>query len=218
MTSPPSLTFRSTFDRLNEGLPFLGHPSANNTFGAGAGTGDQRLSFRVSVRHYDFTAQFCPLTSAADDKTDGVSSASYAGSPHYQWRTEDKILGRGAEVFIAADVIFDDDVSEAFCDKVLALLSAPGPIDHPPHSVPAKVLYMTVEKRVVFTLQDMRPVAHAFLYCMQELQRRGLVIEWLELEAIPQMFEYGRDESRLVLLRVTCPHTVTAAADANEKK
>ncbi|RZC35833.1 methyltransferase-like protein 22, partial [Asbolus verrucosus] len=85
-------------------------------------------------------------------------------------------------IVIAADVIYDDVITEAFVRTVAHVLSKP----------PKRSVYIALEKRYVFTIADCDAVAPCYEYYMECLQK----LENVHMEEVPlnfpQYFHYER--------------------------
>ncbi|XP_068897084.1 methyltransferase-like protein 22 [Tenebrio molitor] len=95
-------------------------------------------------------------------------------------------------VVIAADVVYDDVITEAFVRTVGHLLSKP----------PKRSVYVALEKRFVFTIADCDAVAPCYEYfveCMQKLE--NISMEEVPLN-FPQYFHYERVKE-LVLWKIS---------------
>lgn len=99
---------------------------------------------------------------------------------------------------LAADVIYDNDVTEAFVDSLAKLLAVP----------PAKTVYVALEKRFVFTVADLDCVAPCyehFLQCLSNIRRKppgsNWTVEQLTIN-FPQYFNYERVKE-LVLWKIS---------------
>ncbi|XP_069688047.1 uncharacterized protein [Periplaneta americana] len=100
-------------------------------------------------------------------------------------------------VILVADVIYDNDVTEAFVNTLQKILSFP----------PAKTIYIALEKRYVFTVADLDSVAPCyefFLQCLQKTCAKPPGSQWqvdqLPID-FPQYFNYERVKE-LVLWRI----------------
>ncbi|XP_065339231.1 methyltransferase-like protein 22 [Cloeon dipterum] len=100
-----------------------------------------------------------------------------------EWSTELKDAVSRTNVVIAADVIYDDDLTEAFVSTLKRIMSQP----------PAKTVIMALEKRYVFTLEDLDSVAPCFEHFLRCIGKPDF--PWkLETEScdFPQYFKYDR--------------------------
>lgn len=99
---------------------------------------------------------------------------------------------------IAADVIYDDDITEAFVRTLVSLL-----LELPK----LKAIYIALEKRYVFTLEDMDSVAPCYDYFLRYFQKRNSrfgVNRWKLINVcmnFPRFFDYEKVKD-LVLLKI----------------
>uniref|UniRef100_A0AAG5DM58 Methyltransferase-like protein 22 n=1 Tax=Anopheles atroparvus TaxID=41427 RepID=A0AAG5DM58_ANOAO len=99
---------------------------------------------------------------------------------------------------IAADVIYDDDITEAFVRTIVSLL-----LELPK----LKAIYIALEKRYVFTLEDMDSVAPCYDYFLRYFQKRNSrfgVNRWKLINVcmdFPRYFDYEKVKD-LVLLKI----------------
>ncbi|VEN62245.1 unnamed protein product [Callosobruchus maculatus] len=85
-------------------------------------------------------------------------------------------------IIIAADVVYDDSLTDAFMSTVCKLLGPSG----------ARSIYVALEKRYVFTIADCDSVAPCYEYFLQCLkQAKGIKSEEVALD-FPQCFRYDR--------------------------
>lgn len=103
-----------------------------------------------------------------------------------------------ASIIIAADVIYDDDLTAAFVSTVQKILN----------TQPPKTLYMVLEKRYVFTIEHMDSVApcyETFLTLLDKVKTENAHSTWnieqLHLE-FPKYFTYDRVKD-LVLWKIS---------------
>ncbi|XP_026481503.1 methyltransferase-like protein 22 [Ctenocephalides felis] len=104
------------------------------------------------------------------------------------------------ELVIAADVIYDNDLTEEFVKTLECIFAIP----------PKKTAYITLEKRYVFTLADLDTVAPCYEYfmeCLDKAKYRSITTKqnWqiTKLETnFPKYFEYDRCKE-LVLLKIS---------------
>lgn len=100
------------------------------------------------------------------------------------------------DFIIAADVIYDDKITEAFIATIGHLFA---------HSKPSMRMLVALEKRYVFTLAEMDSVAPCFehfLRIFDQKLRSRLRLDFLPTKDFPQYFEYDR-VSQLVLMQIT---------------
>lgn len=100
------------------------------------------------------------------------------------------------DFIIAADVIYDDRITEAFISTIGHLFS---------HSKKSLQLLVALEKRYVFTLADMDSVAPCFEHFLRQFDkhlRSRLNLQFIPTSEFPQYFEYDRVKE-LVLMRIT---------------
>ncbi|XP_049956246.1 methyltransferase-like protein 22 [Schistocerca serialis cubense] len=115
-----------------------------------------------------------------------------------KWSSELEEKLREVTTILAADVIYDNDLTQAFVDCLAKLLVVP----------PAKTVYVALEKRFVFTVADLDCVAPCyehFLQCLSNIQRKPPGSNWtVEQLAIdfPQYFNYERVKE-LVLWKIS---------------
>ncbi|KAF4524439.1 hypothetical protein B566_EDAN013457 [Ephemera danica] len=100
-----------------------------------------------------------------------------------EWSSELNDVASRTSIVLAADVIYDDILTEAFVKTLKRLLSTP----------PSKTVYMALEKRYVFTLADFDSVAPCFEHFLRCIDKPDF--PW-KLESIscdfPQYFNYQR--------------------------
>ncbi|KAJ8950646.1 hypothetical protein NQ318_010846 [Aromia moschata] len=96
------------------------------------------------------------------------------------------------EVIIAADTIYDDDLTDGFTRTIERLLMVP----------PKRSIYVAVEKRFVFTLADCDSVAPCYDYFIRCLQAvKNIEMEQVPLD-FPKYFKYDRAKE-LVMWKIT---------------
>ncbi|CAD0200949.1 unnamed protein product [Chrysodeixis includens] len=103
-----------------------------------------------------------------------------------------------ANIIIAADVIYDDDVTAAFVSTIQKILN----------TQPPKTLYIVLEKRYVFTIEHLDSVApcyETFLTLLDKVKTENQHSTW-EIEQLPldfpKYFTYDRVKD-LVLWKIT---------------
>lgn len=100
-------------------------------------------------------------------------------------------IWRGLIIILA--VIYDDDVTEAFVDTLVRIFQ-----DKKSRSV-----YVALEKRIVFTLDDLNAVAPCyehFLRCLHRLREINVKTEEISID-FPQYFQYEKIKE-LVLWKI----------------
>ncbi|XP_035897941.1 methyltransferase-like protein 22 isoform X1 [Anopheles stephensi] len=119
--------------------------------------------------------------------------ASYQDYPR---ELKDKL--QHVQYVVAADVIYDDDITEAFVRTIVSLL-----LELPK----LKAIYIALEKRYVFTLEDMDSVAPCYDYFLRYFQKRNSrfgVNRWKLINVcmnFPRYFDYDKVKD-LVLLKI----------------
>ncbi|XP_059475557.1 methyltransferase-like protein 22 isoform X2 [Neocloeon triangulifer] len=100
-----------------------------------------------------------------------------------EWSNElEEVIDR-TNIVIAADVIYDDDLTEAFVSTLKRLLSKP----------PSKSIYMALEKRFVFTLEDLDSVAPCFEHFLRCIAKPDFPWKMETVDCdFPQYFKYER--------------------------
>ncbi|XP_021910604.1 methyltransferase-like protein 22 isoform X2 [Carica papaya] len=99
-------------------------------------------------------------------------SDNIASLKKYSWTSTEFEEVQGASLVVAADVIYSDDLTDALFSVLERLMSAGS----------EKVLYLTLEKRYNFSLDDLDVVANGYS------RFRG----YLRLEGEHERFQYGR--------------------------
>ncbi|XP_013788406.1 methyltransferase-like protein 22 isoform X2 [Limulus polyphemus] len=104
------------------------------------------------------------------------------------WTMQEKDDLKKVNVILAADVIYDDNLTDAFFETVIRLMLQP----------PSKVLYISLEKRINFSLDVMDVACPAYTHFYQYLQNLPLHSghqDW-DVQQVPtffpQLFHYKR--------------------------
>lgn len=112
------------------------------------------------------------------------------GAGDFDWSTEDIQLLAAVDVLVAADVFYDDKATMAFFGTLQRLFI----------QSPSRILYLSLEKRFNFSLEDCDVTAPAysrFKQCLSDLKaQRGTLavdVEMLPTD-FPQYFRYDRSE------------------------
>ncbi|KAH6820982.1 hypothetical protein C2S53_020034 [Perilla frutescens var. hirtella] len=110
----------------------------------------------------------------------------------YDWSISEVEKLQRASLLLAADVIYSDDLTDAFFSVVEAIMSGS----------PEKVLYLALEKRYNFTINDLDVVANGYSHFRSylkvegeddALEAHGFVGRLINMEEIPQYVqEYER--------------------------
>lgn len=111
------------------------------------------------------------------------------------WTEEMKKLVKETDFVVAADVIYDDKITEAFLATLQTLFE---------HAKPSVEVLVALEKRFVFTLADMDSVAPSFEHfkrIFDKTLRSRLTLDFVPID-FAQYFEYDRVK-QLVLMRIT---------------
>ncbi|GAB0098129.1 Methyltransferase-like protein 22 [Sergentomyia squamirostris] len=103
----------------------------------------------------------------------------------------------GIDFVLAADVIYDNDITDAFISTLDRLLS---------HSNHPMCVLIALEKRFVFTVDDLDTTAPCFEYFLRQFEEvrysRGWRMEYIPMGKIPQYFLYER-VPQLILIQIT---------------
>ncbi|XP_034109103.1 methyltransferase-like protein 22 [Drosophila albomicans] len=100
-----------------------------------------------------------------------------------------------SDVIMAADVVYDDSLTDAFV-RVIEHIFERGQKSGKP-----KTVYMAMEKRYVFTLEDCDSVAPMYEHFLRQTVRKPWIIENIPLD-FAQYFEYERCP-QLILMRIS---------------
>ncbi|CAK9823900.1 Methyltransferase-like protein 22 [Anthophora retusa] len=109
-----------------------------------------------------------------------------------QWPTFYKKRMNEATVILAADVIYDENVTEGFVNTLTKLLN----------SKTQKVVYIALEKRYVFTTVNMDVNAPMYEDFLDYIEKKQLNwhIEYIKID-FPQYFKYNR-VTHMILLKI----------------
>ncbi|XP_046863869.1 methyltransferase-like protein 22 isoform X2 [Xenia sp. Carnegie-2017] len=118
----------------------------------------------------------------------------------YSWTTNDKIHLKKLSVVFASDVIYNDGLTDAFLECIMYLLSMN----------PSAIVYVSLEKRIIFTLEALDVVSPAYDYFIKKLEKlskenENLKVHFKKLDTnIPQYFNYLRvNELELWMIHAT---------------
>lgn len=100
-----------------------------------------------------------------------------------------------SDIIVAADVIYDDDLTNAFIRVIDAIFH------REEMSGRKKVIYVALEKRYVFTMSEFDAVAPMFEYFLKQTLHKPWKFVYIQTD-FPQYFQYERCK-HLVLLKIT---------------
>ncbi|RKP25951.1 hypothetical protein SYNPS1DRAFT_22183 [Syncephalis pseudoplumigaleata] len=153
----------------------------------------------VFVRHLDW--QHPPAWLREHDRQRASVPASEEAASMFEWRAADIArVTSDVQIFVAADVIYDNDATSAFLGIVHELLR-PSPL----FQCSERILYMASEKRINFSLEELRATAVAHDHFFRELRHYPHLQVETDLlpvdRTLPRRFPYTRNDN-LVLWRV----------------
>ncbi|XP_071629169.1 methyltransferase-like protein 22 isoform X1 [Temnothorax longispinosus] len=109
-----------------------------------------------------------------------------------QWSKKLEERLQSANVVLAADVIYDDKITDGFVRTLMKLL----------HTKKKKTIYVALEKRYVFTVADLdttAPMYEEFLRCVEKYKMNWSV-DYINID-FPRYFKYDRVK-HLVLMKI----------------
>ncbi|KAK3818082.1 MAG: hypothetical protein J3R72DRAFT_502905 [Linnemannia gamsii] len=111
----------------------------------------------------------------------------------FAWRFQERQDWKDNGAFIlAADVVYDDSLTDALVDCLEKLLSEPLPVSHPRHYI-GRVAYMTMEKRYNFSLDELAVVAQAYEYFKIRIGRSEVLeAEEIDASSLSRHCDYDR--------------------------
>ncbi|CAH3019547.1 unnamed protein product [Porites evermanni] len=119
-------------------------------------------------------------------KFDWLASGLPTGEGDFCWTKEDQEVLKNATVVLAADVIYDDSLTDAFIGTFLRLMEANKPI----------TLLLTIERRLNFTLEELAvtsPAYNYFLSRIKELETKEQRLSTRKLDIdFPNYLQYER--------------------------
>ncbi|KAG0001020.1 Methyltransferase-like protein 22 [Entomortierella chlamydospora] len=126
-----------------------------------------------------------------DDPMDSVSSSQ----EKFDWNALEieEWKNKGAFIF-AADVVYDDSLTDALITCLEKLLVVPLPKDHQFHKR-GRVAYVTMEKRFNFSLDQLSVVAQAFDYFVKKMAESTLIeAHRVDCSQLAQHCDYERSK------------------------
>ena len=156
---------------------------------AGRNVSDNGCTERAHVRRLDWTAPWPPVLSEAGDM--------------FEWNARDLEALRSSAMILAADVVYDDALTDAFVSRLVELLRwlRGGRCTHSPFCL------MGTERRINFCVDSLSTRAPAQDHFFAQLAQKGLDYEPIPLADVPQAFEYSRSkELRLYRIRLAEEH------------
>uniref|UniRef100_A0A1B0A6I7 Methyltransferase-like protein 22 n=1 Tax=Glossina pallidipes TaxID=7398 RepID=A0A1B0A6I7_GLOPL len=100
-----------------------------------------------------------------------------------------------SDVVVAADVIYDDDLTDAFIQVLDNIFAREIVTRH------KKNIYIALEKRYVFTVSELEAVAPMFEYFLKKSMHKRWRFDYIHTD-FPQYFQYERCK-HLILLEIT---------------
>lgn len=100
-------------------------------------------------------------------------------------------------VFSRLAVIYDNDITDFFIKTIERILNV-----NDLNRSKDKIVYITLEKRYVFTLADLDTMAPCYEYFLQRFNEARKTIDWkLEMVDIdfPQYFDYERSKELIIM-------------------
>ncbi|CAB4057143.1 METTL22 [Lepeophtheirus salmonis] len=157
----------------------LAHPEfllQGNVLEIGSGTGLTPIGAAICLPSTSFSSY---IVTDLEQNLDGIRH-NFALNHFPKWAQE-------TDVVLGGDVIYDEVLTNGIIAFILSLKEG-------------AVLYFAIEKRYVFTNEDLDIVSHSYNYFLQGLNHHGIPFE--EMDPLPtQSFCYERSRD-LILLRI----------------
>ncbi|XP_055319004.1 methyltransferase-like protein 22 isoform X2 [Sitodiplosis mosellana] len=113
------------------------------------------------------------------------------------WSDDLKNAVLKSNIIIAADVIYDNSITDGFVETLERILNV-----NDLNRSKDKVVYIALEKRYVFTLADLDTMAPCYEYFLQRINEARKTIDW-KLEPVdidfPQYFDYERSKELIIM-------------------
>lgn len=113
------------------------------------------------------------------------------------WSDELQMAVQNANLIIAADVIYDNDITDEFVETLKQILD-PDTYNRRRD----KEVYIALEKRYVFTLADLDTIAPCYEYFLQRFNEVQNIIHWRFDQVpidFPQYFDYLRSKEFVLM-------------------
>ncbi|TPX58658.1 hypothetical protein SpCBS45565_g07944 [Spizellomyces sp. 'palustris'] len=154
---------------------------------------------RVKVKQLDLLDNHCPLFKELDasNDIDQVPILNAADSVPYLWTSADvQDFMANCTILLAADIIYEDTVTFALIRRLWTLLS-------PTTNNQPRILYLALEKRVQFSVDEQEVAAPARDFFLETLKASNadreeanvperIVAKMIDIERIPHMLHYER--------------------------
>ncbi|KND02709.1 uncharacterized protein SPPG_01792 [Spizellomyces punctatus DAOM BR117] len=154
---------------------------------------------RVKVKQLDLLDNQCPLFKEFDTSNDidRAPILNAVDSGPYCWTSADvQDFMANCTILLAADIIYEDTVTFALVQRLWTLLS-------PTTNNQPRILYLALEKRVQFSLDEQEVTAPARDYFLETLKAsnadRGeanvperIVAKMMDIDRIPHILQYER--------------------------
>ncbi|KAF9901368.1 hypothetical protein EC991_006219 [Linnemannia zychae] len=138
-----------------------------------------------------------------DDPFDSVEDDHF---DRFAWSSQERQDWKDNGAFIlAADVVYDDSLTDALVDCLEKLLSEPLPTSHPRYYI-GRVAYMTMEKRYNFSLDELAVVAQAYEHFKIRIGRSEIIeAEEIDVSSLSRHCDYDRTKD-LTTIRLPAKH------------
>lgn len=118
---------------------------------------------------------------------DWLKNGILAGDSDFCWTKEDQDALKDTSVLLAADVIYDDLLTDAFVETILTLFNK---------AKAEIVLYLTIERRLNFTLRDLAVTSPSYDYFLRRIEKLETVEQKLKARQLrtdfPKYLQYER--------------------------
>ena len=153
----------------------------------------------VRVRNLPWNAAAADQLAALISGRDASDESADAVTSDVSWQAGDADALRRCTLLLAADCCYDDNATAALLRLVSRLM---------PMLPTGAVCIFALERRVNFCLEGMRPRAPAAEFFAASLEQRRAAGEWMvermESDHVPRLFEDTERSAELEMWRVTC--------------